>query len=265
MATADGKNVVPGISAILGEDRDGRPAGTEGLSRRARVRAFLHGISPRPRILESSPIHETDEAVEYDAMVRRHFGLLNRPFVKMILAEGPEKACVLDIGTGPGWIPVELALQRPEWEIWGMDISADMVERARCHAVEAGVADRVHFSCGSATRLPFQNGDFDMVTSHFMLHHLDQPELLFNEMARVTRGGGRILIKDLVRQANWKAAFLLMFSKYVLRYSELQLQMYRESMTAALTFSELRRALKNSRLNMADVSSFRGLDFIVKA
>ena len=40
------------------------------------------GISPR--VLESSPVHEGEEATAYDAMVRRHAWLLNRPFVAML-------------------------------------------------------------------------------------------------------------------------------------------------------------------------------------
>src|SRR5262249_157628 len=91
------------------------------------------------RILESSPVHPADEAVEYDGMVRRHAGLLNRPFVTMLGRLGLERGRVLDLGTGPGWIPIELAERQPGWEIWGIDCSQDMLDRARSHAAAAGV------------------------------------------------------------------------------------------------------------------------------
>ena len=67
------------------------------------------------------------------------------------------------------------------------------------------------------------------------------------------------------RQPRWKAALLLFFSKHVLRYSPLQLHMYRESLAAALTFGEARAALARSRLALGAVRGFRGLDFVIIA
>src|SRR5262249_45341063 len=109
------------------------------------------------------------------------------------------------------------------------------------------------------------DGEFDLVISHFTLHHLDCPEEMFNEAARVARPGGRVVIKDLRRQPGWKAALLLGFSRYVLGYNALQLQMYRESMAAGLTLAEVRTALARSRLANARVRGFRGLDFVIEA
>ncbi len=217
------------------------------------------------RVLESSPVHVDEDAVEYDRMVRRHAWLLNRPFVNMVAGLRLETGRVLDVGTGPGWIPVELALRKPGWEIWALDVSEDMLARARRHAAEAGVADRVHFVHGNATELPFEAGHFDLAVSHFMLHHIERPAELFDELARVTRGGGRIVIKDLARQPRWKAALLLAFSKLALGYSGEQMKMYRESLGSALTVRELREELRCSRLSMAAVRGFRGLDFVVSA
>jgi ubiquinone/menaquinone biosynthesis C-methylase UbiE len=222
-------------------------------------------VAPRPRVLESSPIHEMEESVEYDAMVRGNFRLLNRPFADILLKIGPEKARVLDIGTGPGRIPVELAHRRPNWEIWGVDMSEDMLAKARRHAAEAGVGARVHFVRGSAYQLPFDRGDFDLTASHYMMHHIERPAEMFNEAARVTRGGGRVVIKDLARQPGWKKFFLFLFAKHVMRYTRPQMRLYAESLDAALTFGELRAALKQSNLNMAQIKSFRGVDFIVVA
>ena len=219
------------------------------------------------RVLESCPVHVSDEAVEYDRMVRRHAWLLNRPFVDMVskAAGALRSGRVLDVGTGPGWVPIELALRHPGWEIWAVDASEDMLFRARPHAAEAGVSDRVHFVHGDATDLPFEAGSFDIVLSHFMLHHIERPAELFNEFARVARGGGRIFVKDLLRQPRWKAWGLLAFSRLVLGYNEEQLKMYRESLASALTVAEVRQQLGASRLCLAEVRGFRGLDYVVRA
>jgi len=236
--------------------------GTEELRRLPEVRRVR---GPRPRVLESSPVHFTEEVAAYDDMIRRYAWLLNKPFVEMLSKLNLERGRVLDLGTGPGWIPIELAKRKPGWEIWALDASADMLAEGERRARAAGVGERIHFVEGDATKLGFGAGEFDLVYSHFVLHHMDRPEVMFNEAARVTRGGGKVVIKDLLRQPNLKTRFLLWFSKYVLRYSELQMQMYEESMDAALTFAEVREALRRSKLCMAKVSAFRGLDFVVES
>jgi ubiquinone/menaquinone biosynthesis C-methylase UbiE len=217
------------------------------------------------RVLESSPVHENQEAEEYDAMVRRYDWLLIQPFVDMVSRAGLRAGRVLDIGTGPGTVPVALARRHPAWEIWALDASVDMLERGRRHAAAADVAERVHFVPGSATDLPFTTGSFDLVISHFMVHHLDQPEAMLNEAARVVRGGGQVLIKDLCRPPRWKAALLLAFSRLVLGYTTEQLRLYRESLHAALTVQEARAALANSKLAPGEVRSFRGLDWVISS
>jgi hypothetical protein len=86
---------------------------------------------------------------------------------------------------------------------------------------------------------------------------------MFDEAARVVRGGGKVIIKDLARPARWKAALLLTFTRYLGGYSRMQQQMYRESLGAALTVTEVRRTLQHSGLAMARVRGCRGLDYII--
>lgn len=215
------------------------------------------------RVLESSLVHVDEEAAEYDAMVRRHGWLLNEPFVALAARCGLERGRVLDIGTGPGWVPIGLARRQPQWDIHAVDASADMLARGAAHAAVAGVGARIQFVPGDATALPFPDGSFDLVVSNFLLHHLAEPVQLLDEAARVLKPGGRVLIKDLRRQPAWKAAVLLGFSRHVLRYSPAQLRMYQESMAAALTPAEARAAVRQSRLHGATVRGFRGLDFVI--
>lgn len=219
----------------------------------------------RERVLESSPVHEQEEAAEYEAMIRCHGWLLNRPFINLVSRIGLPAAKVLDLGTGVGRIPTELALRHPDWEFWAVDLSEDMLARAHANARQAGVADRIHFVSGSAANVPFASGTFDLVISHFTLHHLDRPEEMLNEAARVARRGGQVIIKDLRRVSRLKAAGLLVFSKHVLRYSPVQLAMYRASLAAALTMAETRELVARSRLATARVRGFRGVDLVITA
>lgn len=221
-------------------------------------------VNPAARQLESSPVHAGDEASAYDEMVSRYRWLLNRPFLNLASRAGTARARVLDIGCGPGWVPVELARRHPDWRITALDPSEDMLKLGRATASQAGVAARIQFLPGTAPALSFPNGQFDLVISNYVLHHLECPRAFFDEAARLVRPGGQVLIKDLLRPAPWKASLLLAFSKYVLRYDRFQLRMYRESLAAALTLEEMRAEVARSRLAGATVQMFRGLDVVIR-
>jgi SAM-dependent methyltransferase len=229
----------------------------------------LTGSRASERILETSPVHEGEEAEEYEWMIRRYGWLLNRPFVRLVGREarrrGLARCRVLDIGTGVGRVPIELAQRHPDWEIWAVDLAEDMLAKARENARQAGVADRVYFVRGSGIALPFNAGSFDLVLSHFTLHHIDRPAEMLDEVARVVKPDGLVLIKDIKRQPAWLKQCLLWFARHVMGYGPRLLRMYRESLDAGLTRGELEAAVAGSRLAGAAVRGFRGLDLVMTA
>ncbi|MCK6474183.1 MAG: class I SAM-dependent methyltransferase [Planctomycetes bacterium] len=217
------------------------------------------------RVLEPEALVAGAEAEGYDRLVRRHAWILNRPFVKLAANQAPERARVLDIGSGPGWIPIELAARRRGWELHGADASGDMVALAARNAEAAGVAGRVRFHRSDGRALPFEPASFDLVISHYVLHHLEAPEELFDEAARLVKPGGCVMIKDLRRPPAWAVPALAGIARHVLRYDEAQVRMYRESLGAALSPAELRAALRRSRLRDVRVRETFGLEFLVLA
>lgn len=227
--------------------------------------AALCPYNPAGRVLEPEALMAGAEADGYDRLVRRHAWILNRPFVNLVAKQMPARVRVLDIGSGPGWIPIELAARRSGWELHGADASGDMVARAVRNAEAAGVADRVRFHRADGTALPFEPASFDLVISHYVLHHLETPEELFDEAARLVRPGGRVILKDLRRPPAWAVPALVAFARHVLRYDAAQARMYRESLGAALSLAELRAALGRSRLRHARVRGTFGLEFVVSA
>ncbi|MEM2978448.1 MAG: class I SAM-dependent methyltransferase [Candidatus Hadarchaeales archaeon] len=108
---------------------------------------------------------------------------------------------ILDVGTGPGLLPLELALRSPWLEVVGVDPSPGMIALARrlCREAEG----RVDFIVGGVYRLPFPSPSFDMVVSVGVLHHLlDLPKALA-EILRVLKPGGEAWLYEVVMDAEW--------------------------------------------------------------
>ncbi|RPJ62586.1 MAG: class I SAM-dependent methyltransferase [Dehalococcoidia bacterium] len=123
-----------------------------------------------------------------------------KDFYHLVVAEVLSKlpsGRILDIGTGPGDIPLELAKSSKGLEIKAIDISPAMVDIARQNSRKMGLQGRVEFSFGSAEKIPFPNGYFDLVLSANSFHHWAEPQKCLKEIQRVLKNGGEAWIYDL--------------------------------------------------------------------
>jgi ubiquinone/menaquinone biosynthesis C-methylase UbiE len=126
----------------------------------------------------------------------------NRIFVKWfqrIASDIRDKAIsgnILDIGTGPGRLPIEIAKQLEKAKVFGIDLSEDMIKIARRNAEKAGVGDRVEFRVRSAYDTGFENNSIDLVVSTGTIHHLSKPLNAFNEIYRILKRGGEAWLFD---------------------------------------------------------------------
>lgn len=101
----------------------------------------------------------------------------------------------LDVACGPGL--VVLAFAGVVREAIGLDTTPAMLERARVLQTRRGVVN-VQWVLGEASRLPFPDASFDIITCRFAFHHMLEPVATLNEMKRVVRSGGRIVVCDAV-------------------------------------------------------------------
>jgi ubiquinone/menaquinone biosynthesis C-methylase UbiE len=106
---------------------------------------------------------------------------------EFVRPRGDERA--LDVGTGAGALAFALApLVR---EVVGLDPVPELLGLARERALP-----NTEFVEGDGTDLPFADRTFDLAGTHRTLHHVEQPELVIAELARVTRPGGHVLVVD---------------------------------------------------------------------
>jgi ubiquinone/menaquinone biosynthesis C-methylase UbiE len=128
----------------------------------------------------------------YNATVAK---VLRKPETKIandIVAE-MGKGTVLDLGSGTGYLAIEIARKASGLQVHGIDLSRRMVKIARRHA--KGVSN-TQFVFGNAARLPFKDNSIDLVVSTGASHHWKMPRLVFEECYRILKPGQEAWIYD---------------------------------------------------------------------
>lgn len=112
------------------------------------------------------------------------------------MAGASEGAAVLDVATGTGDVALEFARRSRAAAIVGLDRSAGMLVVGQKKLAQKRLAGRVRLLEGDALELPFAAGTFDVVTIAFGLRNLPDIPAGIEEMARVLRPGGHLLILE---------------------------------------------------------------------
>jgi SAM-dependent methyltransferase len=107
---------------------------------------------------------------------------------------------ILSVGCGPGVFLRELAGLHPNAEFVGVDLSADRIRDAELRL--RGVTN-ARVQTGDVQALPFESGSFDFVFCRFLMEYLPDKQHAMEEMVRVCRAGGKILLQDLDGQLVW--------------------------------------------------------------
>ena len=153
-----------------------------------RLKAALAALGPEDRPLTPEQLAALD-----------HFhtrGLAATAELARLVGMSAEMS-VLDVGSGIGG-PARFLAATLGCRVTGVDLSEPFVEAARYLTERTGQSGQVSFQTGSALALPFAEGSFDAaLLQHVAMNIADRP-LLYREIRRVLKAGGRFATYDVV-------------------------------------------------------------------
>jgi ubiquinone/menaquinone biosynthesis C-methylase UbiE len=103
----------------------------------------------------------------------------------------PVRGAVLDVGCGPGILLATLAGENPALHLAGIDLAPEMI----CVAKDR-LGSRADIRLWDAEQLPWEDGQFDLITCVNSFHRYPHPRRVLAEMHRVLKLGGMLVIAD---------------------------------------------------------------------
>ena len=205
--------------------------------------------------LKKEPISGVDAVSQYDRGAKLYMMPEYKYFVRRILKKDIRSGRVLDIGTGSGLLAIELAKTKNcRFDIVALDISENMISKARENARLHDVENKISFINATASALSFDDNSFDLVISYASLHHWFEPLTVFNEIARVTGETGHTIIRDnkrVYQNPLWKSVIWSVCRFMNRRHRE----NWPKAILASYTIPEVRDILSKSKLNNCRVKS----------
>ncbi len=102
---------------------------------------------------------------------------------------------LIDVACGPGVVTAALAPNAAC--IVAFDATDEMLDKVRARCAKASLRN-VAFKSGDAENLPFADAEFDGAVTRAAVHHFADPQRAFDEMFRVLRPGGAVVVADVV-------------------------------------------------------------------
>jgi ubiquinone/menaquinone biosynthesis C-methylase UbiE len=153
------------------------------------------------RVLEVEVMDTPEEAADYDTMDHSE---VNAAFCDDLLAfagaptVSPTPRWV-DFGTGTALIPIALCTRAQGFNVVAIDLAEHMLHRARKNVEHAALGSRITLELADGKRTRFDDETFDVTFSNSIIHHIPEPRIAFEEMWRVTKRGGVLFVRDLLR------------------------------------------------------------------
>ncbi len=199
-----------------------------------------------PRVLEPELMDDPEQALVY---ARADFEKENQGFIDRFREYFPEftKGHIIDLGCGPGDIPVRFARALPACRITGVDASEPMMGLAGVAVKQAGLVDRITFRCERFQAVSLVE-PADAVVANSLLHHVPNPLQFWYRLRQLVKPGSPVLVMDLLRPGSLEEAQVIV-DRYAAKEPDILRRDFYRSLLAAFTEDEVAAQLAEMNLS----------------
>lgn len=146
--------------------------------------------------MESTKEFQEETRRYFDRVAEDYDASYDGRFVRCMYREVVRRAAslpgdrVLDLGCGNGNL-IRMLREVKRASCWGADLSPQMIREAG-----KNLGDKVNLAVADAAALPYGDGQFDIVICNASFHHYTEPERAVEEIRRVLRTGGTLILGD---------------------------------------------------------------------
>ncbi len=204
-----------------------------------------------------------DDALQARAYAEADFEAPHDEFIRLFQQRFPEFKGkeILDLGCGPGDISRRFARAYPSCVIHAIDGAEAMLEEAR-RLTSVKDQARIQFLHGVLPQDKPPLAQYDGLISNSLLHHLQDPQALWQAINNHTALGANVFVMDLLRPASEAAVKAL-----VKRYAESELEILRhdfyQSLLAAYRIDEIKEQLGRAKIDYLTAEVVSDRHFIV--
>ena len=211
------------------------------------------------RTLEPEIMDNPENVLAY---AKADFSSVNQKFVDDLIKKYPDIKIILDLGCGPADIPIRLAQALPKVHITAIDASKKMIESAKVAVKKAKLNKHITLIQAYLPGIPFKSKTFDAIISNSILHHLPNPNVLWEEIKKLGKSGSAVFVMDLLRPDSPAKA-----KEIVKQYSGNEHPVLKEdfynSLLAAFTLDEIKEQLKKANLTNLNAETISDRHWLV--
>lgn len=200
------------------------------------------------RVLEPELMEDIDQVVAY---AQADFEQPDKQFIENLLIFTNDSAFrgkALDLGCGPGNISRRFAKTFPMATIYAVDGSQAMLDYA-VDSIQPDMQSRLNFIHGKIPEVVLPESGYDLIFSNSLLHHLPDPQVLWQTVKRSSYPKTKIIVMDLLRPETIEIATMLV-ETYAATEPEILKRDFYYSLLAAFTIEEINAQLSEAGLNL---------------
>jgi ubiquinone/menaquinone biosynthesis C-methylase UbiE len=204
------------------------------------------------RVVEPELMSAEEQARAY---AKADFAAAHSCYPKFFAEKFPhrlKRALVLDLGCGPCDVTIRFAKANPGYTFHAVDGSAAMLHHAKRAVKDASLSKRIRLIEGFIPGAPIPRESFDVILSSSFLHHLHDPQVLWQTVRRYAERGTIVFVPDLRRPSS-RAKARAFVRKYSGGEPEVLRRDFYNSLLAAFTPAEVRRQLQRAGLDSLKV------------